>query len=407
MALNPIIAQAIASSGRAPDLVGQFRLGQIQKQQVAEEQRRTQSRQQLGALLGQQLPEQFAGLAETDPSQALALAKAQGVPLGDRARQAELGKSLQIIDAVARTNPEEAFKLAQREIDLLGNQGIDTTSFQAELDAGIQSPADFFSGISAQVRGLENAGVIEPLASRKPGARKTFAPVSIVNPETNEKRLVSPTVDSSGRASFSEFELPEGFEVSKETPEEKRAADVLATQQKAQARAQGTKQESRDQDFIDRGIAAADSTASLRRSIELLETVETGGIDAISLKAKQLFGVEGADEGELVGNLGKAVLSQLRETFGAQFTAAEGQRLEGIEARIGASPATNRRLLGNALALMERIARRGRKAAATREDRFSVDEIDQALKFKLSEPEPAAQPQRFKFNPETGQLEPQ
>ena len=71
------------------------------------------------------------------------------------------------------------------------------------------------------------------------------------------------------------------------------------------------------------------------------------------IKAKQFFGTETANEGELASLLGKGVLSQLRTTFGAAFTEKEGSRLEGIEARMGANPATNRRLLGNAMQIME------------------------------------------------------
>jgi len=143
--------------------------------------------------------------------------------------------------------------------------------------------------------------------------------------------------------------------------------------------------------LIDRGLAAAESTAPIRRAIDLLDTVKTGGIRAAALRAKQLFGVEGADEGELSNNMGKAVLSQLRETFGAAFTENEGKRLERIEANFTKSPATNKRLLRQALRIAERTAERAKNAAKRRGDMETVEDIDDLLTFTLTEPEQQTQ----------------
>ena len=157
----------------------------------------------------------------------------------------------------------------------------------------------------------------------------------------------------------------------------------------ATARARGTAEEGRAQNIITEGLAAADSTAVLRRSLELLNRVETGGFNRVSLAAKRLFGIEGADEGELSANLGKAVLSQLRSTFGAAFTEKEGQRLEAIEAGFSSSPETNRRLLKNALTIAERSAQRAIRRAEQRDDYETADEIEAALDFDLAEIEQA------------------
>ena len=153
----------------------------------------------------------------------------------------------------------------------------------------------------------------------------------------------------------------------------------------ATARARGTAEEGRAQDIITGGLAAADSTAVLRRSLELLDRVETGGFSRVSLAAKKLFGIEGADEGELSANLGKAVLSQLRTTFGAAFTEKEGARLESIEAGFGSSVVTNKRLLNNALRIAERSAQRAIRRAEQRDDFETADEIEAALEFNLSD----------------------
>lgn len=136
---------------------------------------------------------------------------------------------------------------------------------------------------------------------------------------------------------------------------------------------------SRKQGFIDTGVEAADSLANLQRTRQLLDQVKTGGFDNVAFRAKQLFGVEGADEGELSANLGIAVLAQLKPIFGAAFTAAEGERLERISARFGANPETNKRLIDQAISITERAARRGLRAAIDQGDDFTANEIKTAL----------------------------
>jgi hypothetical protein len=143
--------------------------------------------------------------------------------------------------------------------------------------------------------------------------------------------------------------------------------------------------------LIDRGIAAAESTAAVRRAISLLDLVETGGPQAFMLAAKQRLGLEGADEGELSNALGVSVLSQLRETFGAAFTEGEGQRLERIQANFGKSSATNKRLLQQALRIAENTARRGMEAARARGQTEAVTDIEELLNFSLDDP-PSGQP---------------
>ena len=157
----------------------------------------------------------------------------------------------------------------------------------------------------------------------------------------------------------------------------------------AAARTQGTEQEGRAQNIITEGLAAADSTSVIRRSLELLDRVETGGFNRVALASKKLFGVEGADEGELSANLGKAVLAQLRQTFGAAFTAQEGESLKAIEAGFSSSVPTNKRLLNNALTIAERSAQRAIRRAEIRGDYETSDEIAASLDFNLSEIEAA------------------
>ena len=140
----------------------------------------------------------------------------------------------------------------------------------------------------------------------------------------------------------------------------------------------------RKQGFVDTGVEAADSLANIKRSMDLLDEVETGGIDAALLRGKQVFGIESANEAELSAGLGKAILSQLRPIFGAAFTEAEGARLERIEAGFGKSTAGNKRLLEQLLKIVDRSVKRGLAAAEDLGDEFTADQIREASSLDIS-----------------------
>lgn len=133
------------------------------------------------------------------------------------------------------------------------------------------------------------------------------------------------------------------------------------------------------------GLDAAMGIPTARRALELLKKVETGGPEAISLRAKQALGAENADEGELANILGKAVLSQLRATFGAQFTEREGALLQRIEAGFGKSNAANVRVLNNLIKLAEMRANTALNAAKEMDDFGSALEIKNYLDFSYSD----------------------
>lgn len=136
----------------------------------------------------------------------------------------------------------------------------------------------------------------------------------------------------------------------------------------------------RKQEFIATGIAAADALPTINRGLELLESgVKTGGFNNLKLWLTDTLGITGADEGELSAKLGKAVLKQLRSTFGAAFTEREGARLERIEAGFGKSAAVNMRLLQELKAMSERELRRGMAAAKSSNDEFSFAEMQRAI----------------------------
>lgn len=139
----------------------------------------------------------------------------------------------------------------------------------------------------------------------------------------------------------------------------------------------------RAQDYVDRGVTAAEGIPNVRRALTLMNDIQTGGVDKVAIRARQLFGIEGADEGELSYNMGKAVLSQLKDTFGAAFTLKEGERLEKLEAGLGRSPETNKRILAQALQVMETKAKRGADAARELDDDFAAQDIEKYLSMEL------------------------
>lgn len=160
---------------------------------------------------------------------------------------------------------------------------------------------------------------------------------------------------------------------------------------KAGAKTQATGEAKRVQAVIDQGREVADGAPILRRGLELLNRVQTGGVlNEAQLAFAKRLGVETADQGELSANLGKAVLSQLRETFGAQFTEQEGQRLENLEAGFGKNNATNQRLLNQALEIVEFKAKRAAQLARDNGDIVTAQLIDDALKFEITGGEQAS-----------------
>ena len=136
---------------------------------------------------------------------------------------------------------------------------------------------------------------------------------------------------------------------------------------------------------IDDGLRVADTLPILNRTMDLLKEIETGGINNVKIKAKSLFGVESAEEGLLSANLGKAVLGQLRDTFGAQFTEREGARLDRISARMESSNESNMGQLPQAIEIATNAAYRGINAAEEAGDTFTAQQIRDAMRFNLGD----------------------
>lgn len=67
------------------------------------------------------------------------------------------------------------------------------------------------------------------IKTQAPISRKISAPIPLVNKKTGEKILVSPSAHPiTGEPTLDRFSIPEGFEMVRETPAEKRTGDVTA-----------------------------------------------------------------------------------------------------------------------------------------------------------------------------------
>jgi hypothetical protein len=239
-----------------------------------------------------------------------------------------------------------------------------------------------FSRKYSPIVGLEKHFEARPTGG---AAQRAFKQITLVNPTTGEKRLMLPTFDpNTGTARLEEADIPDGWEISKETPEEKRAAELATIGKKKYAEVTGKTIAQRKSVAIEKGLDLSEGYASVKRGIQLLDQVPTGGFQNVALRAKQMFGVEAADEAELSNVLSKAVLSQLRETFGAAFTEKEGAKLERIEGSFGKSTEGNKRLLNQALKIIERASNRGIKAAEDTGDYEAADNIRENLAFDLA-----------------------
>ena len=139
----------------------------------------------------------------------------------------------------------------------------------------------------------------------------------------------------------------------------------------------------RGQEVIDSGRSAAQSIPQIKASLVLLDRIATGGVAGLGLRIRRALGGESADEGELAYNLRKQVLQQLKPTFGAAFTAREGDLLREIEASESRSTEANVTLLSNLLEALQLDAEIGRSRALGMEDTPTVREIDSYLNAQL------------------------
>ena len=370
--------------GIASPAIGDFATGfRATRQARRTREQEAEFNEMAAGIIKNQIGSQFADIAKISPSAAINLADSLGIPKNatDRLKNAAglITLSNKLLQGGA--DPKAVGQLIGEQAQQLGSADIDV-SLMSELSQNLISDDPVLQQQEKDALNQLALSIGEPGDVKFSATSQILTDGTTIQLDTKGNRIVrdpagnkvtgQAAVDAIARANT------EGVEVQTE---------------RAKGRARATKEEGRASALIDRGISAAESTAIIRRGLTLLETVETGGVNAISLAIKDRLGIAGADETELSSSLGKSILSQLRETFGAAFTENEGKRLERIEANFGKSTAGNKRLLQQALRISERTSKRARKAALDRGQDDVVTDIDDLLTFSLDIVEEAPQVQ--------------
>ena len=361
--VSQVLAQAILGQAQADplDVLGAFRKGQDITRGI---QAKTLAGQALQG--GEAGAEAFKELQGLDPEVALQIGEkiqardAQSV--NDFIRDAKIGQNL-----LASGNTQGFLNFADQRSQIIRNAGGDSQQTDRIADlvraGNIEQAQQELTAFTQSVDDTKKQGLTE----RQRNIREL---------EVQRERLERGEIT---QEQFEEIKRGLGIDPLRPGRTAEEEAEIVRAKQLAKQKTE------RGAEQIQSGLVAADSTANLRRGIELLKRLKTGGASRVAFAAKQFFGVESADEAELASNLGLAVLSQLRETFGAAFTAAEGARLEKLSQNIGKSPEGNRRILENSLRIAERAAQRGIRAAEAAGDFEQADEIRAALEFTLGE----------------------
>ncbi len=338
---------------------------QQQEAQQAEMQRMQEARMQGVELLKGGTPEQIAEFGVMNPKVMEDLIAASGF-VDEQAVKSRSNYAQDVLSG--NVSPRDAINTRIQQIESRGGnadqlrmtaQGTDEQIIEAaRKDFSVIDPQGFKSYMSA----TGQQGI-----SEQPSAVKETEWFNKQTPEVQETHL--------------KIKRGEKPTLNKKLEYEQAKSNLAVEEEGRKTASKGIAK--RQQGFIDSGIEAADSLANLKRSKQLLDSVKTGGFDKAALAAKRFFGIESANEAELSAGMGKAILAQLKPIFGAAFTAAEGERLEKIEANFGKSTEGNKRLLSQIMKIVERAARRGLKAAEKAGDDFTAEEIKNAMEFKL------------------------
>lgn len=358
------------------DIAGGLRRGGERRQQNL-------SQEMVGNILKETIGGKLGSLGEIDPQAAIGLAEAFQIPVGQEDRIKSMFGDAQAVVAVLQNGgtPQEAAQLLAPKVQLLESLGIEPTQYIETMRGLNAGDPETIEGLFTLVNVGQNAGFLK--SPQAAGVQSS----EILEDGTTIQVLK----DGSTKVTDAEGNDLKG-EARREAIAEARRIGIENQRERALGRREGTTEADRRSSLIDRGVLAAESTSNLRRSLDLLNKIETGGVNAISLAVKNRLGIEGADEGELTNSLAKAVLSQLRETFGAQFTAREGDELKRIEAGIGKSTEANRRVISNSLKFAETLAQRGLRAAKRAGDDDTAQDIQDLLDFRLT-PEEEETPQ--------------
>tara|TARA_A100000172_G_scaffold63371_1_gene42773 strand:- start:43 stop:1302 length:1260 start_codon:yes stop_codon:yes gene_type:complete len=326
---------------------------------------------------------------------------------------------LQLEDALTKSAAQDALKIQQlaktgdtrQAMDILGDRvqllqqiGADTTSTMRLADSLMSGGFDaILPQINSTVEMGVRTGMIEPFGGQVPS---TFRSLQL---QAEAAGLVPGTPDYQEFMSYRGFEgrmgaaktinYKDGTFVTKprvgppevydrtgtlitDPTEKQRVLDaaiqsgIVYETEVAAGRQTGQTVAERTQDAIQAGIDASQRIPKLREAMNILGSVGTGGMDSVVLAFKQRLGITSADESKLIYELSKNVLSQLKPTFGAAFTAREGDLLQRIEANTGMSTEGNKALLQELIDALQLDVQRGRLEAKETQDTSALNAME-------------------------------
>lgn len=308
---------------------------------------------------------------------------------------------VQLQGALNSGNAELARSIAlDHKSSLVERQKTDSTVNTIHTDEYIdllgQDPSAALALANEEMQGLTRLGFIQGVGGD--GINKSYAPVVLKNEETGEKMLVSPTIQK-GTPILERFDIPEGFQVSMETPAEKRAADAIANLEKV---TQKLEAELKLKPKIAAEVETAKKGVELEWDSKIAEKVKLAEAKAkergevlndlsrmeatlpeLQLSIAELRDLSGVATHTLAGRIFDAavretgfgatdgatarakfiaivnnqVLPLLRQTFGAAFTEKEGESLKATMGDPDSSPEEKMAQLDAFIAQKERDIR--------------------------------------------------
>ena len=197
-------------------------------------------------------------------------------------------------------------------------ENVNTIHTERFLQALEADPEQARQMLDNEIQGFAQLGLVKTVKDLQGrDVNKVFAPVTLTNDETNETIKAFPTYNSAtGVAELKPADIPDGFRVAVETPEQERQRDLLAAQQ-------------REIDKLNAKLDAEPQIASevqlakdaVARSKELFGQVDKINVNISNLREAQQALRDGANTGPII-------------SMWPSFTEAS-VRLDNVQSRLG------------------------------------------------------------------------
>tara|TARA_R110000744_G_scaffold246942_1_gene363454 strand:- start:20693 stop:21823 length:1131 start_codon:yes stop_codon:yes gene_type:complete len=209
-------------------------------------------------------------------------------------------------------DPQEKLKFLRQRKDQLDTAGIDSSD---TVQAMNMINAGDFEGLEQLT---DQAIQLGQRLRSSGGGIKSFAPVETLNPTTGLREIGIPTLDpNTGLTAFKPVVLPEGTELSKETPEAKRNAELEASINKKRGELTAQQRHSISTEVSSNARTSRRQLPRINKLIEGLELVETGAFaNAKLLLGPFIPGVDPTKEEAFSAQLNDLILDSLGKLSG-------------------------------------------------------------------------------------------